>query len=131
MQYSLEHIHLKAVDPEFTANWYVKAFQFEIFSDRTTGAGARSIECKTVDGILVRISGPRPGDDMEPGDSGIHYGLEHFGITVDDIMTEIKRLQELGAELIEGPIGSGESGPRIAFIKGPDDVRIELLQLSN
>ena len=129
MQYSLEHIHLKAVDPEFTANWYVKAFQFEIFSDRTTGAGARSIECKTVDGILVRISGPRPGDDMEPGDSGIHYGLEHFGLIVQDLESELIRLENLGAPTLDGPLDIG-NGRKVAFIKAPDNVRIELMQIS-
>ena len=129
MQYSLEHIHLKAVDPEFTANWYVKAFQFEIFSDRTTGAGARSIECKTVDGILVRISGPRPGDDMEPGDSGIHYGLEHFGLIVQDLESELIRLENLGTPTLDGPLEIG-NGRKVAFIKAPDNVRIELMQIS-
>ena len=129
MQYSLEHIHLKAGGPEFTANGYVKAFQFEIFSDRTTGAGARSIECKTVDGILVRISGPRPGDDMEPGDSGIHYGLEHFGLIVQDLESELIRLENLGAPTLDGPLEIG-NGRKVAFIKAPDNVRIELMQIS-
>lgn len=130
MQYSLEHIHLKAVDAEFTADWYVKAFQFEIFSDRTTGAGARSIECKTVDGILIRISGPRPGDDMEPGDSGIHYGLEHFGLIVQDLESELIRLENLGAPTLDGPLDIG-NGRKVAFIKAPDNVRIELMQISS
>ena len=34
MPYEFEHVHLKAPDPEKTANWYVEAFKFEIFSDR-------------------------------------------------------------------------------------------------
>ena len=130
MQYSLEHIHLKAVDAECTANWYVKAFQFEIFSDRTTGAGARSIECKTVDGTLIRISGPRAGDDMEPGDSGIHYGLEHFGLIVQDLESELIRLENLGAPTLDGPLDIG-NGRKVAFIKAPDNVRIELMQISS
>ena len=107
----------------------MKAFQFEIFSDRTTGAGARSIECKTVDGILVRISGPRLGDDMEPGDSGIHYGLEHFGLIVQDLESELIRLENWGAPTLDGPLEIG-NGRKVAFIKAPDNVRIELMQIS-
>ena len=129
MTYRMEHIHLKAPDPEKTANWYVKAFNFEIFNDRGVRAtGDRFIECKMEDGTIVRISGARTNEDMGQGDADVHYGLEHFGITVDDMDAELERLQALGAELAEGPI-SNPGGPTIAFVKVPDDVRIELLQL--
>ena len=43
------------------------------------------------------------------------------------IRDRIKRLEKLGAKLLEGPIQVPD-GPLIAFIKGPIDVRIELLQ---
>jgi catechol 2,3-dioxygenase-like lactoylglutathione lyase family enzyme len=46
---------------------------------------------------------------------------------VDDLEFELSRLRDLGAELLEGPMG-GNGGPLIAFIRAPDDVRIELLQ---
>ena len=129
MPYEFEHIHLKAPDPEKTANWYVKAFNFEIFNDRgVRPTGDRFIECKSEDGTIFRISGARTDEKMGTGDADVHYGLEHFGITVDDMDAEIERLQALGAELAEGPI-SNPGGPTIAFIKVPDDVRIELLQL--
>lgn len=129
MAYEFEHIHLKAPDPEKTANWYVKAFNFEIFNDRgVRPTGDRFIECKSEDGTIFRISGARTDEKMGTGDADVHYGLEHFGITVDDMDAEIERLTGLGAELAEGPI-SNPGGPTIAFIKVPDDVRIELLQL--
>ena len=129
MAYEFEHIHLKAPDPEKTANWYVKAFNFQIFNDRgVRPTGDRFIECRSEDGTIFRISGARTNEDMGQGDADVHYGLEHFGITVDDMDTELDRLIGLGAELAEGPIRN-PNGPTIAFIKVPDEVRIELLQL--
>jgi len=128
MAYAFEHVHLKATDPEKTANWYVEAFNFEIFNDRVRPTGDRFIECKTTDGVIVRISGARTDEAMGQGDSSPHYGLEHFGLIVDDLDAELERLQGLGAKLLDGPTGGG-TGPRIAFIGAPDDVRIELLQL--
>lgn len=129
MAYRMEHIHLKAPDPEKTANWYVKAFNFEIFNDRgVRPTGDRFIECKMEDGTIVRISGARTNEEMGQGNADVHYGLEHFGITVDDMDAELERLIGLGAELAEGPIRN-PNGPTIAFVKVPDDVRIELLQL--
>lgn len=129
MAYNFEHVHLKAPDPEKTANWYVKAFNFEIFSDRgVRPTGDRFIECKTEDGVIVRISGARAGEEMGKGNADVHFGLEHFGITVDDMDAELERLQALGAEIAEGPIDN-PNGMRLAFIKVPDDVRIEIMQL--
>ncbi|MBV9359007.1 MAG: VOC family protein [Chloroflexi bacterium] len=56
-----------------------------------------------------------------------HHGLEHFGFDVVDMQAEITRLQSLGAELLEGPV-AGPTGNKMAWIKAPDDTRIELIQ---
>ena len=42
---------------------------------------------------------------------------------------EIKRLEGLGAVLADGPHAS-DDGRKIAFIKAPDNIRIELIQQS-
>ena len=128
MAYEFNHVHLKVPDPEKTANWYVKAFNFKIISDTVRPVGDRFVRCETADGIVVNISGARTNEQMGIGDATAHYGLEHFGINVDDMDAEIKRLEGLGAELVDGPMEAA-NGLRIAFIKAPDDVRIELLQL--
>ena len=127
MAYEFDHVHLKAPDPEKTVEWYVKAFNFKIISDTTRIFGDRFIRCETPDGILINISSPRTNEKMGEGDAVPHWGLEHFGVKVDDINAEIERLTGLGAVLMEGPIDV-PNGPLIAFIKAPVDVRIELLQ---
>jgi len=122
------HVHLKAPDPEATANWYVKAFNFEIIGDTVRDGGDRFIRCRSADGIAFNISGARTNEAMGNGDASAHWGLEHFGITVDDLDAEIERLKGLGAELLDRP-APNPTGLQIAFIKGPDNVRIELMQL--
>ena len=52
----------------------------------------------------------------------------HGAFEVDDIEAELKRLEGLGAEVLEGPIKTA-TGLSIAFIQAPDDVRIEVMQL--
>lgn len=128
MSYEFNHVHLKAPDPKKTADWYVNAFNFKIVGDMVRPVGDRFIRCQTADGVAVTISGARSGEHLEPGNANAHWGIEHFGVSVPDIEAEIKRLVELGAKLLEGPNGNvGEL--RIAFIKAPDDTRIELMQL--
>ncbi len=128
MPYRINHIHLKAPDPKATADWYVRAFNFTIVNDDVRVFGDRFIRCRSEDGgMAVNISGARTGETLGSGDAMPHHGLEHFGFDTPDIDAEIERLKALGAELLEGPIVSANGG-KIAFLKAPDDVRIELIQ---
>ena len=128
MGYRINHIHLKSPDPRKTAEWYVTAFDFQIVSDETRVFGDRFVRCKSADGgIAVNISGARTNERMGSGDAMPHYGLEHFGFDSADLDADIARLTVLGAKLLEGPI-QNPNGPRIAFLHGPDDTRLELVE---
>ncbi|HEV8673799.1 MAG TPA: VOC family protein [Methylomirabilota bacterium] len=128
MPYRINHIHLKAPDPRKTAEWYVRAFNFRILSDEVRVFGDRFVRCASDgDGMLVNISGARTGERLGPGDANAHHGLEHFGFDSEDIRKDIERLEGLGATLLEGPI-QVPNGPLIAFLRAPDDTRIELIQ---
>ena len=128
MGFKINHIHLKSPDPKKTADWYVKAFNFSITSDETRVFGDRFLRCKSDDGgINVNISGARTNEKMGKGDAMPHYGLEHFGFDSVDLDADIARLKGLGATLLEGPI-QNPNGPRICFMQGPDDTRLELIE---
>ncbi len=128
MGYRINHIHLKAPDPRKTADWYVKAFDFTVVSEEVRVFGDRFIRCKSADGgIAVNISGARTNEKLGPGDASAHHGLEHFGFDSADLELDIWRLEGLGAKLLEGPIQI-PSGPRIAFMRAPDDCRVELIE---
>jgi catechol 2,3-dioxygenase-like lactoylglutathione lyase family enzyme len=128
MAFRINHIHLKAPDPRKTADWYARAFNFKIVSDETRVFGDRFVRCMSEDGeMAVNISGARTNERLGPGDASAHHGLEHFGFDSEDLEADIRRLQGLGARLLEGPI-EVPKGPRIAFMQAPDDVRVELIQ---
>lgn len=127
MAFEINHIHLKAPDPRRTAEWYAEAFGFEIVSDTVRSFGDRRLNCKSPGGLVVNISSARAGEAMADGDAGAHWGLEHFGVDSDDLSADIARLGALGAPLLEGPIDI-PGGNLVAFVQGPDDVRIELVQ---
>jgi catechol 2,3-dioxygenase-like lactoylglutathione lyase family enzyme len=128
MAYRINHIHLKAPDPRQTAEWYVAAFGFRIVGDEVRVFGDRFVRCESEDGAMaVNISGARADETLGPGDASAHHGLEHFGFDSRDIEADIRRLESLGAVLLEGPI-QVPGGPRIAFLRAPDDVRVELVE---
>ena len=128
MAYRINHIHLKAPDPRRTAEWYVSAFGFKIMNDEVRVFGDRFVRCASADGgINVNISGARTGETLGPGDANPHHGLEHFGFDSEHLETDITRLEQLGAKLLEGPI-QNPGGARIAFLRAPDDCRVELVE---
>ena len=131
MAFRINHIHLKAPDPKKTADWYVQAFNLKIVADDVRSFGDRFIRCQSEDGgMTVNISGARTGETLGKGDANPHYGLEHFGFDTADITADTERLTKLGAELADGPIQM-PTGVQIAFLKCPDDVRIELIQAAS
>ena len=91
--------------------------------------GDRFVRCQSEDGTPVNISGARANERLGAGDASAHHGLEHFGFDSENLEADIKRLEGLGARLLEGPIEI-PGGPRICFIQAPDDVRVELIQRS-
>jgi catechol 2,3-dioxygenase-like lactoylglutathione lyase family enzyme len=122
MAFRINHIHLKSPDPRKTAEWYEKAFAFKIVSDETRVFGDRFIRCQSEDGgMAVNISGARTNEKLGPGDANPHHGLEHFGFDSEHLETDIARLEQLGAKLLEGPIQN-------PFLRAPDDCRVELVE---
>tara|TARA_B110000116_G_C16612650_1_gene480131 strand:+ start:75 stop:470 length:396 start_codon:yes stop_codon:yes gene_type:complete len=127
MPYIINHIHLKSETPKLTADWFVKAFNVEIISDRVRTFGDRFIETKDEAGMRIFISGARDGEELNSADDNPHYGLEHFGFDTDDIDSDIKRLVGMGAVHKEGPI-TVPSGMKIGYISAPGGIRIELIE---
>ena len=128
MAFRINHIHLKSPDPRKTAEWYQNAFAFKIVSDDTRVFGDRFIRCLSEDGgMAVNISGARTNEKLGRGDAMPHHGLEHFGFDSEHLETDIARLEKLGAKLLEGPI-QNPGGARIAFLRAPDDCRVELVE---
>ena len=56
-----------------------------------------------------------------------HYGLEHIGLTVDDVDAACEELRARGAEIAIGPL-TRSPGLRLAFVRGPEGIMVELVQ---
>ena len=67
----------------------------------------------------MRIWRPVPPDP--------HLGLDHFGFRVDNLDETVAELKGRGAVMAAEP-RTIRPGVRVAFVRAPDDVRIELLQ---
>ncbi|WP_052726416.1 VOC family protein [Devosia epidermidihirudinis] len=126
--YEINHIHLRSTAPRETADWYIKAFNFELVSDRVRPFGDHFVRCRSAGGLMVNISGPRTGEVLAPGTTETYLGLEHFGITVDKLEPQIARLEGLGAKLVGEPLVV-DPGVRVCFLIVPGGTRVELMEV--
>jgi catechol 2,3-dioxygenase-like lactoylglutathione lyase family enzyme len=55
--------------------------------------------------------------------------LDHFGFKVESVDEAVAELKRRGAEIAVEP-RTIRPGVRIAFVRAPDDIRIELLERS-
>jgi catechol 2,3-dioxygenase-like lactoylglutathione lyase family enzyme len=57
-----------------------------------------------------------------------YQGLDHFALTTDDFEATLAHLEKEGVHLWFGPVTVPDTGRRIVFIDGPDQVKIELME---
>ena len=69
--------------------------------------------------------GPLP-PDAKPNPANPYQGLDHFGLTVKGIDKVVADLKAKGVTFTTEPY-EVRPGTRIAFLRTPDGVRIELL----
>ena len=116
--YQFHHVHLYSPDPIKTAEFYEKMFgATRRRPDREVGEGLYAVQMELNGaGIFIRSQKDGATIPSEPV-----RGLEHFGLITDDIKAAVADLRANGVEI-------EVINPHIAFVRGPDNVRIELLQ---
>lgn len=119
-----DHIHIRSLDPEATAAFYVKMFNAELI--RTMSGGKPRIDMK-VGGANVFIAEVVPDGKTAAPPMSPYQGLDHFGLSVTGIDAVVAELKAKGAVFTMEPT-SIRPGVRIAFLRGPENVSIELLE---
>ncbi len=123
--YSYDHIHLRSRNPEATIAFYEKMFD----AKRVEFVQSNGIPRTDLDlnGLAIFISEVAGGAVIPDAPAAAYVGLDHLGLRVKDVDAAIAELKRRGAAVIKEPV-TIRPGVRIAFIQGPDNVRIELLQ---
>ncbi len=123
-KFTFDHIHLFSRDPEATAAFYERHFGAEVI--RTAQQGKPRIDLK-LGGANIFILDVSQDPKAGAGPGHPHQGLDHFGLEVTGIDAVCADLKAKGVVFTRGP-ETVRPGVRIAFLKGPEDVSIELLE---
>lgn len=118
-----DHLHLRSPDPDAAARYYVEVLGATHRDRMESGDTLRvTVDLAGLPLFIDRI-GPERGAPPEPP----FRGLEHLGLLVEDLDATVATLEARGADVVVRP-HAPRPGLRIAFLRGPDAVRIELLQ---
>jgi catechol 2,3-dioxygenase-like lactoylglutathione lyase family enzyme len=123
--YTYDHIHLRSKDPMGIAKYFEKMFDASII-ETIQSDGQPRIDLD-INGLAVFIAKVAQDADMPASPHDPHTGLDHFGFRVDNVDEAVAELKSRGAEIAVEPY-TIRPKVRIAFVRAPDDVRIELLQ---
>ena len=128
--YRFDHVHLRSSDPEATVEFFVTMFGAEVLRDvyppGTLYAGQPRLKMR-VGGQTVLIAPAHPNELTSPAPDFPYYEVEHLGLTVDDVDAAAAELRAKGADIPIGPL-TRSAGLRLAFVRGPDGVMVEIVQ---
>jgi catechol 2,3-dioxygenase-like lactoylglutathione lyase family enzyme len=128
MPYAINHVHIRAADPHASAAWYEKYFEARKVSEREVMPGTITIGMEVGGPTRLNVSSKPAGSSDERSAAELNrLGLEHFGFHVDDLEAELAKFQADGIRIVL-PLTEVTGGTKLAYIEGPDDVLIELVQ---
>jgi catechol 2,3-dioxygenase-like lactoylglutathione lyase family enzyme len=128
MAYAINHVHIRSADPHASASWYEKHFGAKIISEREVMPGTITISMEVGGPVRLNVSSKPEGTSDERAVAELNrLGLEHFGFDVEDLEADLERLEGAGIRIVL-PLTEVVGGTRLAYIEGPDDVLIELVQ---
>ena len=128
MAYAINHVHIRSVDPHSSAAWYAEHFGAKIVSEREVMPGTVTLSLEVGGPVRLNISSKPEGTPDKRAVAELNrLGLEHFGFDVSDLAGELERLKKANVRIVL-PLTEVVGGTRLAYIEGPDDVLIELVQ---
>jgi catechol 2,3-dioxygenase-like lactoylglutathione lyase family enzyme len=121
--FTFDHIHLRSPDPEATAAFYERMFGATVHRSSPNGKPRVDLDFCGQKVFIAQVSSE---DDAASPPQSPYLGLDHVGLTVSGIDDVVAELKGKGANFTMEPT-TIRPGVRIAFLRGPQDVTIELV----
>jgi lactoylglutathione lyase len=121
---TFDHVHFYCTDIAASEEWFVNILGAEVVERRGSEqyptvvvslGGGKILLRKQLEGESLDASGPP------------RFGLDHFGLLADDVRDAVEEFRARGAVVSSEP-RELRPGVFVAFVSGPDDVRVEILQ---
>lgn len=126
MRYRYHHIHVICRDLPTSEAFFANDLGATVVERRKFGTADGAII--DLDGTRIYLRARREGDTITGDSANARFGYDHIGLQVDDIDAAYKALSGKGYVFFMPPSAAAPGDMRIAFLKGPDNITIELLQ---
>lgn len=123
LKYSFDHVHVYCTDILASERWFVDLLDARVTERR--GSPATPTVALDLGGVSVLLRPRLPGESLGPPGPA-RFGSDHMGLRVADVPETVEELRARGAE-ISGEPRELRPGVFVAFVQGPDRVRVELL----
>ncbi len=123
VQYRFNHIHHESADVDGAVQFYEKNFQAAL-EERTERDGVQWARVKLGDTLINITDRATTAVGLEA-----YQGLDHFAVNTSDMDETVATLKANGVHFWAEP-RSPRPGLTIAFIAGPDNIKIELMHMS-
>jgi len=124
MQFTrLNHIHIICSDLTGSESWFVEGLGAELV-ERRESRGIATSELRLA-GICLLLRATHE-DEAPAAGRQRRFGTDHFAFEVADVDAMVESLRARGVVIAREPANSPRN--RVAFIQGPDDLVIELVE---
>ncbi|MFM0033356.1 VOC family protein [Paraburkholderia strydomiana] len=120
IEFKWDHLQLCSADAEATAAWFARCLNAEIM--RRPGR----VDLR-IGGINLFITPVAGAPIARPAHGERKQGIDHFGVTVDDLDAAFAHLLDCDAEIVE-PVKQVRPGVRACFVRSPGDILVEILE---
>ncbi|OGL59446.1 MAG: hypothetical protein A3I72_05250 [Candidatus Tectomicrobia bacterium RIFCSPLOWO2_02_FULL_70_19] len=127
MDFAFDHVHFVCRDVAGMAGYFERVFGAERFLSNPDMKGSPVVGLRLA-GVNLLIRGLRPGEAADVRAPALVEGLDHLGLLVQDMEAAAAWLKGRGAKFTVEPQATGMKGRKIAFIEGPEKIRIELVE---
>jgi lactoylglutathione lyase len=124
--FHFDHIHIVSKDPKAVANYLHAMFDAKVIETIQDGKPRIDLD---LNGLTIFLFRAAAEDNLPACSPGRYLGLDHFGLKVKNLDEAAAELKRRGAEFVVEP-HSPRSGLKMSFIRGPENVWIELLERS-
>ncbi|CAG9199818.1 Glyoxalase [Paraburkholderia tropica] len=123
-----DHLQLCSADAEATAAWFARCLNAGI----VRRPGRVDLRIGGVDLFITPLAPSQihsqTASSAESRDAQARReGIDHFGVTVDDLDAAFAHLTRCEAQIVE-PVRQIRPGVRACFVRAPGDVLIEVLE---
>ncbi|MFC7734900.1 VOC family protein [Roseomonas sp. GCM10028921] len=124
-RFTFDHVHLRSPDPDATGAWFVDHFEAKHLRRQEGPASLRVVvDLGGLHLFIDRVPESTPSPPPAP-----FQGIEHLALAVTGIDAIVEELRGKGVRIVVEPNNPNPT-TRIAFVEGPENVRVELLERS-